>query len=129
QAPAVLINAQLARQFFGDPAAAIGATLAMDGIEWTVLGVSADLREASLRSPALPTVYVPRAQMDPQIQAAVNRWFSTALLIDTDLPGTGDLVRALLRDLDRDVAVVVAQPLSALVGGSLALERFFGGAL
>jgi putative ABC transport system permease protein len=129
QAPTVIINVQLARQFFGEPAAAVGATLAMDGIEWTISGVSADMREASLRNPALPTVYVPRAQMTPGVQAAVNRWFTTALLIDAGELATGDLVRNALRAIDPDVAVVAARPLSVVVGASLALERFFGGAL
>ena len=127
--PTVLVNAALARHFFGEAAAAVGRTLRMDGLAWQIAGVSADLREASLRTPALATVYVPRAQVHPAMQAAVNRWFTTALLVDAPGHAAGDLVRAELAGLDRGIAITAVRPLADVVGASLALERFFGGVL
>lgn len=125
----LVVNAALARRHFGDPAAALGAVLRMDGHDWRVIGVVADLREAGLRVPALPTVFVPRAQMDPQIQAAVNRWFLSALLVEGPAGEVESAVRDALRRIDPGVALVRIRPLESVIGSSLATERFFGGLL
>jgi putative ABC transport system permease protein len=127
--PTVIVNATLARHFFAEPTVAVGRRLVMDGVSWRIAGISADLREASLRVPALATVYVPRAQMHPAVQSAVNRWFTTALLVDAPGHSAGELVRSELAGLDRGIAITAARPLADVVGASLALERFFGGVL
>ncbi len=125
----VLVNASLARAYFGDVARAAGASLRMDGHDWRVAGVVADMHEASLRLAPLPTLFVPRAQMDPAIQAAVNRWFTSALLVDAEDFALEAAVRAALQRIDPGVALVRVRPLDGLVGASLATERFFGALL
>jgi len=127
--PQLVINAALARAHFGEAEAALGASLGMDGRRWRVIGVVADLREAGLRVAPLPTVFVAQAQMDPGIQAAINRWFLPTLLVDGPAGEVESAVREALRRIDPGVALVRTRPLSSLIGASLAVERFFAGLL
>lgn len=121
----VLVNAGFATTHLGGNAAAIGASIRLDGHDWRVAGVVPDMREASLRAPPLPTVFVPRAQMDPEIQAAVNRWFTTALLVDAPGVAIDAAVRSALARIDPGVALVRTATLAEQHTTALAVERFF----
>lgn len=129
EARRLVINATLAERYFITPAAALGSTLRMDGKDWRVVGIVADMREAGLRVPVLPTVFVPRSQIAPATQAAVNRWFLTAVLVDGPAGEVEGALREALRTIDPGVALVKTRPLEAVIGASLAIERFFGGLL
>lgn len=121
----VLVNAGFAAAHLGGAAAAVGRSIELDGHSWRVAGVLADMREASLRAPPLPTVFVPRAQMDPAIQSAVNRWFTTALLVDAPGVALDAAVRAALARIDPGVALVRTATLGEQRSTALAVERFF----
>lgn len=124
-----VVNARFAERYLA-PGNAVGQRLRMDGHEIEVVGVMADLRETSLRSPAEPTLVVPQRQADPGLQAAVNRWFGASLLVRAD---AGLPLQALLRQaLAQQPAAPVLQqlqPLTALQSASVATERFLGAIL
>nr|MCU0757271.1 ABC transporter permease [Xanthomonadales bacterium] len=122
-APVAIVNQRFAAQYL--PAnTAIGARIDVGGVEHEVIGISADLREQSLREAALPTVLVAQAQTDPALQAAVNRWFGAQLLIHA-APGTA--VDAALREALGAIGHAAVprqlQPLRALESASVAQER------
>jgi predicted permease len=102
----------------------IGARLEMDGVEYEVVGISADLREQSLREAALPTVLLAQAQMDPGLQAAVNRWFGARLLVKgAEAAALEPALRAALRQVPGDAVLQRLRPLSDLQAAALANER------
>ncbi len=102
----------------------IGARLDMGGVEYEVVGISADLREQSLREAALPTVLLAQAQMDPALQAAVNRWFGARLLVrGVEAAALEPVLRAALRQVPGDAVLQGLRPLSDLQAASLANER------
>lgn len=124
-APVVVVNRAFAERFLdGD---ALGRTLRMDGSELGVVGVAADMREVSLRQAAIPTVFVPHTQLQPALQAAVNRWFGAALMVRAE-PGVtvAAAVREAVARADAGVVPLRIQPLAEVLGASLALERFVG---
>lgn len=129
-APAVAIVNQRFAEAYLPAGAALGARIDVGGIDHEVIGIGADLREQSLREAALPTVLVAQAQTDPALQAAVNRWFGTHLLIRT-APGT-PVEPALRRGLEAIGHAAVAQqvrPLHALESASVARERLLSALL
>jgi predicted permease len=123
-----IINASLAKKFFPD-GDALGGHLDVGRYknQWfshasppmQIVGIAADVREIGLDRAPKRTVYVPVAQ---GIQGMVSR----PLFVIRALPGTplrapvGEAVRA----IDPRVATPELQPMPAIVGASLAHERF-----
>lgn len=129
-APAVAIVNQHFAELLLPAGAALGARIDVGGVEHEVIGISADLREQSLREAALPTVLVAQAQTDPALQAAVNRWFGAHLLIRA-APGTplAPALRQALAGLDGQAVLQQLQPLAALESASVAQERLLSALL
>ena len=127
--PVVIISENLAREYWGRPAAALGKRVresAKD--EWReIIGVVADMHLISLRLPPKPQIYLPhhqfaiqtmsifvRTQMDPQSLIGTLR--RTVGEIDKDVP----VYR--VRALPEYVSESVAQPrLNAMLVGLFAL--------
>lgn len=124
-APVAIVNRAFAERFL--PGSALELRLRMDDRDLRVVGVAPDIREISLREAPAPTVYIPHTQLVPALQPAVNRWFGASLLLRAQAGvDTGAAVRAAVAGVDRRVAVLSQQPLSAVFGSALALERFVG---
>jgi putative ABC transport system permease protein len=124
KAPKVAIVNQAYAAAFLPAGAEIGARLDMDGVGYEVVGVSADLREQSLREPALPTVLLAQAQMAPDLQAAINRWFGARLLVrGVDAAALEPALRAALRRIPGEAVMQRLRPLAELQAASLANER------
>lgn len=123
-APAVAIVNQRYAEAFLPRGGELGARLDMGGVEYEVVGISADLREQSLREDALPTVLLAQAQMDPALQAAVNRWFGAQLLVRTrSATSIEPALRAALRTVPGEAVLQRVRPLAELQAASLANER------
>lgn len=118
-----IVNRRFAERYL-PTGAAIGARIDVGGVEHEVIGISADLREQSLRTEALPTVLVAQAQTDPALQAAVNRWFGAHLLIRS-APGTAidPALREALGAIGHAAVLQQVWPLRALESASVAQER------
>lgn len=123
-APKVAIVNQTYADAFLPRGSEIGARLDMGGVEYEVVGISADLREQSLRDEALPTVLLAQAQMDPALQAAVNRWFGARLLVKGAAAAALEpALRSALRTVPGDAVLQRVRPLAELQAASLANER------
>jgi hypothetical protein len=122
-APAVaIVDEALARRFFGDPAAALGAHLLLDvGGDVAVVGVARGVRHDTLDEPPAATVYLPIAQCP-----AVALPFLAArvfLVVRGDAMQGDDLARE-VHAVDREAAVSEARTLGQLVAGAVAPRRF-----
>lgn len=127
--PAVIVNQRFAELYL--PAgAALGARIEVGGVDHEVVGISADLREQSLREAALPTVLVAQAQTGPELQAAVNRWFGAHLLVRA-APGTAvdAALRQSLSTIGHAAVPQQLRPLRALESASVARERLLSALL
>ncbi len=123
-APKVAIVNRRFAELYLPAGAALGARIDVGGVEHEVVGISADLREQSLREVALPTVLVAQTQTDPALQAAVNRWFGVHLLVRS-APGTAvdAALRQGLQAIGHAAVPQQLQPLAALESTSVAQER------
>ena len=124
-----IVNQAMAKRFFPD-GNVLGRELEIgrykdqwigDEFKGTVeiVGIAGDIREVQLGKPARRTVYVPIAQ-------AQDRVASAPLLAIRALPGTS-LQKAVIdavRAVDPRVAPPQLEPLPAIVGASLAEQRF-----
>jgi predicted permease len=124
-----IINASLAKKFFPD-GDALGGHLDVGRYrnQWfskavqepvEIIGIAADVREVGLDRKPKRTVYVPAAQ---GMEGLVSR----PLLVIRALPGTSlrAPVAEAVRSVDPRVATPELQPMPAIVGASLAHERF-----
>jgi predicted permease len=124
----VIINASLAKKFFpeGD---ALGGHIDVGRYknQWfshpsppvQIVGIAADVKEIGLARKPKRTVYVPAAQ---GFQGMVRRpLFAIRALPGTSLRGP---VEEAVRAVDPRVAMPELQPMTAIVGASIAQERF-----
>jgi predicted permease len=124
-----IINASLAKRFFPDRDA-LGGELDIGRYknQWfspesrdpvRIIGIAADVREVGLNRKPKRTVYIPAAQ-------AMSGMVSRPLFVIRAVPGT--MLRApvaeAVRNVDPRVAPPELQPLPAIVGASIAQERF-----
>jgi putative ABC transport system permease protein len=114
-----IVNAALARQFFGD-ADPLGRVLEVDtpfggsAGRRTIVGVADDARMVSLGDEGLPYVYVPLTQ---QYHARVS------LLVKTSGATVIPQVRALVHDMNANLPVTTAMPLSEVTAIGLVPQR------
>lgn len=115
----VVVNETLARKYWpggGDP---LGEQVRVAGESWTIVGVVGDTRHAR-RETSVPRVYLPHGQF------AGNRNWSPTQVVRTTLPGPDlmDAVRGQLAEIDPQLIVHRVRPLTSIVAGDLARERF-----
>ncbi len=82
--PVALINQLAAQRWFGGPNGALERAIVLTSKEpqaapKRVLGVVAPVHAVTLADAQTPTIYLPIAQMDDAITAAVNGWFPVSL--------------------------------------------------
>jgi predicted permease len=120
----VVVNETFARRFWPD-ADPVGRTVKIDGAVRDVVGVAGDVREGSLDTPALPTIYMPAAQVSDGMTAATNEWFMTTFMVRTSGgPPPTQALRAAVRDVDASLPVASVRRMSEVVRGSVAANRF-----
>lgn len=132
--PVALLNERAARLWFPDRSP-IGETILDGGQRMRVIGLVADVRNASLATPSEPTVYVPYAQVDDRTIATINGWFPTTFLLRTSDQGGhssekfgADLARAAttaVSAVDPEVPASKFVPMQAFLDRTVAAPRFF----
>jgi putative ABC transport system permease protein len=120
--PVGILNETMARQYFGDPAAAVGRSVAQYGGgrpgEETVqvIGVVGDVRHLGLDQPPTPELFRPLAQ---------TFMFPMAIVLRTSMPpaALAAAVRSLAYEVDPVIPVAELQPYTRLIAGQLARPR------
>jgi predicted permease len=120
----VLVSANMARELWTTPSAALGKRLRVSGqSDWReVIGVVADVREDGLREPPPTTVYWPTFQPSPP---GVSR--SVAFAVRSDRAGTAELLREIQQavwSVDANLPVISVRTLADLYDASLARTTF-----
>jgi putative ABC transport system permease protein len=113
-----IINQTLARRFF-EGREPIGQQIGLWGAARTIVGVVKDERINGLSREAPPAIYLPYRQA-PSFSGA------EALLVRTSGPTSsiGTSLRGVVGQIDPQLAVFGVQPLAAVVGDSVAQQRF-----
>jgi putative ABC transport system permease protein len=113
-----IINETLARRFF-DGREPVGQQIRLWGSARTIVGVVKDERINGLSREAPPAIYLPYRQA-PSFNGA------EALLIRTSGPPSSmaNAIRAAVRQIDPQLAVFGVQPLTDVLGASVAQQRF-----
>ena len=115
-APVALVNRAAVRRFFprGSP---IGQQIGFWGANRTIVGVVGDVKFEGLRESTPPAVYVPIDQTPTG---------SGSLLVRTTVdPASLEApIRAIVHDLDPNLAVYGMEPMSTALAGLLAEQRF-----
>jgi predicted permease len=135
--PVIVINRSAARRFFG-PARAVGQVVNWyvgdAPVPMTVAGVVEDVRQESLAQETFPEIYVDYRQFLsllerwPQFTRHQNEWaigFLSFAIRTGDAPASViPAIRRLTGAVDPNVGIDALLPMTRLVAGSLARERF-----
>jgi putative ABC transport system permease protein len=122
QRPVVMIAATIAREYWGDPASAIGRRVRRDvGRPWTeIVGVVADERDDGLNHPATAIVYWPMG-------SANYRWRTMAYAVRSSRVGTPELLRELQHavwSVNPDLPIATVETLEEIQSRSMAQTSF-----
>lgn len=132
-APAAIVNETLARLWWPRQSAvghftAVGSTLGgmFSDAPREIVGVSADVHEASLAEPPPPTIFIPLTQVPGSICAFINKVFLTSVIVRTrSQVNLSESFRTILDSADPDLSLASFRPLSDVVSHSLARPRFY----
>jgi predicted permease len=115
-----LVNETRARQRFGaeDP---IGRALRLDDETWTIVGVTADMRERSLQRPPEPSIYLPVAQ------SAVRSRSLAIRVSGADPARLATAVQEAIWSVDANQPVFELQPMLTLVAERVSPFRIIAG--
>jgi putative ABC transport system permease protein len=121
-APAVaVVNAEMARRYWGEPAKALGARLRIDGDArgWMqVIGVSGDVVQPDLRA-ANPHIYLPVRQRPQRALAVIVKSNTPDALLTA--------IRGEVRSLDSNVAVEGLRTMQEAFDDELSSSRILAG--
>jgi predicted permease len=114
----VLVNERLARRFWGEPSAAVGARLGLWGDERTIVGVVGDVADTPWADAAEPALYFPQAQQyyGQDMLLAVRTSVDPLSLAD-------DAARA-VREIDAALPLANVATLESVAGDAFATRRF-----
>lgn len=119
-----VVNEEFVKRFFPheDPLGArIDWALSTPPRKWmAIVGVVSDTKDGALDQPAEPTVYAPFSQSDE----SWRRWMTLTLRTVVPSPGLVEESKKIIWSLDGQIPVSQIQPLSDLLGVSLAQHRF-----
>jgi predicted permease len=120
----ILVNQTFARRFFGDSSSAVGQNLSVDTgdekIQLQIIGVYRDSREISLRREARPAMQVCFRQAPMFLEGT-----TIYLRSHQELPQLIGAAREAVAELDPNLPVFQAQPVTEQVRQSLGQERIF----
>ncbi len=126
--PVVVVNETFATRYLGGSAAALNRQVTVGGSQLAprrVVGVVADVR-SFVGMPAPATVFLPSAQTPPSFTRIFSSWFPIHVVVQTrdDPARLGEAVSGVIRRVDPQVPVGRVRPLTAVLGETLALQRF-----
>ncbi len=91
-----------------------------------IVGVVADVHEASLERNPSPTIFVPLKQTPDNITAFMNRLFPMSIIVRAPAnSGLYQLINHAVAKADPDMAIISLRPLPQVVSVSLARPRFY----
>jgi predicted permease len=131
--PAVLISENLASEYWGSPAAALGQRVAArpDPPRWhEIIGVVADVRDDGLAVDAPPMLYWPQVTLafwQGNAEDAVATWRGTSYAIRSPRAGTAgflDEIRAAVWEINPNLPVLRVSTLDDLTAQSIARTSF-----
>jgi putative ABC transport system permease protein len=125
--PVVVINAALARAYFGSTNP-IGRHLTVhrDGpLDVEIAGVVGDVRDLALSIAPGPGIYAPKTQ-EPWLRSETR---DLVVRTRADLAALGPAIQGVLRELEPDMAYTPLQPMDDVVDGALKRPRFYASAL
>jgi predicted permease len=125
--PVVAINESLARVYFGSESP-IGRSLTLDRggpLEVQIVGVVGDVRELALRLPPQSGIYAPKAQQ-PWMRHETR---DLVIRTNADTAALAPTVRAVLRELERDMPLAPIERMDAVIDGALARPGFYASAM
>jgi predicted permease len=129
--PVVVVNRRLARQFWPGESA-VGKRLRIaesDDRPWLeVVGIIDDVQYRGPADEIRPAWYLPLAQMTLSLGQPA-RTFHVAVRTSPQPATLATAIRATIRAVDPDIAVVRLRPLETVVSGALARPRFTTGVL
>ena len=113
-----VVNRAMASRFWPGMSP-LGRRFDVVGQKWTVVGVVADAKSASLTDAPVPQVWAPVLQVPP---AALSR---LTLVVKSELPpdAVAGLIRDEVRGLDSTIPVTAVGPYSGVVASSLLPQR------
>lgn len=124
---AVVVNAALARTYFGSEERALGRTLRINGgrmiSPWmTVAGVVADVRHTSLTAPPVPEIYTSVSRQSiPAMMIAVRT--------DQDPLALAPAVRGAIWSIDREMPIADTESMETKIGASVGRPRLLASLL
>jgi len=135
--PVAIVNETLARLWWGKQSAVghfttVSSTLGgmFSDNPREILGVSADVHEASLAAPPPPTIFIPLSQTPAGMCAFINKVFLTSVVVRTrSQVNLSESLQAILDSADPDLSLASLRPLSEVVSHSLARPRFYASLL
>ena len=112
----VVVNEALAREAFAGEDA-VGRRLALWGTEVEIIGVVGDVRQASLRDPPVPTLYLHQEMVPRSAMTFVLRTGGNPLLL-------AGAARQVVTELEPNQAITAIESVEDVVSGSAARARF-----
>ncbi len=127
--PVALINQRAANKWFPGHSPLGEFVLSGGGAPKRVIGVVADVHNASLVERIDPTIFLPFSQLSDKTVKTINGWFPTTFLLRTAsaLPAT-DLARAAsaaVTAVDPEVPASKFAPMQSFIDHTVAAPRFF----
>jgi len=131
--PVAIVNETLAHRWWPHTSAlghfvAIGKELGQQFADTPrlVIAVATDIHQSGLDQPPPPTVFVPMAQAPDGITAFVNKLFLTSILVRaSNHANVSDQIRGVVSSADPDLSLASLRPLTEVVDGTLARDRFY----
>jgi predicted permease len=113
-----IVNRAMANRFWPETSP-LGRRFRIAGETWTVVGVVADAKSASLTDAPVPQVWAPVLQMPPAALSGMT------LVVKSDLPpdAAAGLIRGEVRGLDPAIPVTAVGPYSDVVASRLLPQR------
>ncbi len=130
RAKVVVVSERVARQYWGDPTAAIGRRIrdfiGATPVWYQVVGVVADVRDAGVSQPAPPLIYWPMALAHFWDESLfVPRGFNVVVRASRErVPSLLPEIRSAVWSVNRDLAIARVTTLGALVRHSMARASF-----
>ncbi|HKW00300.1 MAG TPA: ABC transporter permease [Vicinamibacterales bacterium] len=128
-----IVSSSTARLFWNDAtgAAALGKRFRLLPTRrlYTIIGVTADVRDTALTDASSPVVYFPETIEADATVPQTKRTMALVVRTANEQDGVADAVRKVVRDLDPSLPVFDARPMSVVVGAATAQLTFVIGLL
>jgi predicted permease len=129
--PVALINERAARRWFPNRSPIGEYIVSGGGRPRRVIGLVANVHDASLAAGIAPTVYTPYAQVDDETMKTINGWFATTFVLrtvergNTPDPDIAAAVASAIAAVDPEVPVSKFATMQSFIDHDVAAPRFF----